>query len=218
MTLTSTYDHRVIQGAESGAFLRRIEQLLQGEDGFYESVAADLDIDAGAARRRPSRLRLGAAAQRAAPPRHAPPRREPDEELLGAVQAATSPLRGPLPRLQLTRSPPATDGSGERARRQVRAGSRSHAAGHSRARASGSQVRAGDEQHHARDHEQQPQRGIVFAAQRTYAARSTIARQPEALIVSTIFALYPAGTVASMMPGLIAPSSALGAFERLAGC
>ncbi len=38
MTLTSTYDHRVIQGAESGAFLRRIEQLLQGEDGFYEAL------------------------------------------------------------------------------------------------------------------------------------------------------------------------------------
>ena len=38
MTMTSTYDHRVIQGAESGAFLRRIDQLLQGEDGFYESV------------------------------------------------------------------------------------------------------------------------------------------------------------------------------------
>ena len=36
MTMTSTYDHRVIQGAESGAFLRRIDELLQGEDGFYE--------------------------------------------------------------------------------------------------------------------------------------------------------------------------------------
>ena len=46
MTLTSTYDHRVIQGAESGAFLRRIEQLLQGEDGFYEAIAADLGIEA----------------------------------------------------------------------------------------------------------------------------------------------------------------------------
>ncbi|MGE5408536.1 MAG: 2-oxo acid dehydrogenase subunit E2, partial [Syntrophothermus sp.] len=45
MTLTSTYDHRVIQGAESGAFLRRVEQLLQGEDGFYEDVAEDLGID-----------------------------------------------------------------------------------------------------------------------------------------------------------------------------
>ena len=39
MTMTSTYDHRVIQGAESGSFLRRIEELLQGEDEFYESVA-----------------------------------------------------------------------------------------------------------------------------------------------------------------------------------
>src|SRR6201999_158382 len=45
MTMTSTYDHRVIQGAESGSFLRRIEELLQGEDDFYEAVAADLGID-----------------------------------------------------------------------------------------------------------------------------------------------------------------------------
>src|SRR5436853_3455818 len=35
MTLSSTYDHRVIQGAESGLFLRRLEGLLQGEDNFY---------------------------------------------------------------------------------------------------------------------------------------------------------------------------------------
>src|SRR5712691_237770 len=38
MTMTSTYDHRVIQGAESGEFLRRIDELLSGADGFYESV------------------------------------------------------------------------------------------------------------------------------------------------------------------------------------
>ena len=38
MTMTSTYDHRVIQGAESGRFLARIESLLAGEDGFYEQV------------------------------------------------------------------------------------------------------------------------------------------------------------------------------------
>jgi 2-oxoglutarate decarboxylase len=38
MTISSTYDHRVIQGAESGAFLRRIDALLQGADGFYESL------------------------------------------------------------------------------------------------------------------------------------------------------------------------------------
>src|SRR4029077_15030149 len=36
MTLTSTYDHRIIQGAESGLFLARMEELLKGEDGFYE--------------------------------------------------------------------------------------------------------------------------------------------------------------------------------------
>jgi 2-oxoglutarate dehydrogenase E1 component len=38
MTISSTYDHRVIQGAESGAFLGRVDALLQGEDGFYESL------------------------------------------------------------------------------------------------------------------------------------------------------------------------------------
>lgn len=34
MTMTSTYDHRIIQGAESGAFLARIHELLIGEDNF----------------------------------------------------------------------------------------------------------------------------------------------------------------------------------------
>ncbi|MDQ2934594.1 MAG: multifunctional oxoglutarate decarboxylase/oxoglutarate dehydrogenase thiamine pyrophosphate-binding subunit/dihydrolipoyllysine-residue succinyltransferase subunit [Chloroflexota bacterium] len=38
MTITSTYDHRIIQGAESGAFLRRIEALLTGSDRFYEEL------------------------------------------------------------------------------------------------------------------------------------------------------------------------------------
>ena len=44
VTFTSTYDHRIIQGAESGAFLARIEELLLGEHGFYEGVFADLGI------------------------------------------------------------------------------------------------------------------------------------------------------------------------------
>jgi len=43
-TFTSTYDHRIIQGAESGAFLARVEELLRGEHGFYEGVFADLGI------------------------------------------------------------------------------------------------------------------------------------------------------------------------------
>ncbi|MCA8970869.1 MAG: multifunctional oxoglutarate decarboxylase/oxoglutarate dehydrogenase thiamine pyrophosphate-binding subunit/dihydrolipoyllysine-residue succinyltransferase subunit [Planctomycetes bacterium] len=38
MTMTSTYDHRVIQGAESGLLLKRVEALLNGADGFYDSV------------------------------------------------------------------------------------------------------------------------------------------------------------------------------------
>ncbi|MDR1999549.1 MAG: multifunctional oxoglutarate decarboxylase/oxoglutarate dehydrogenase thiamine pyrophosphate-binding subunit/dihydrolipoyllysine-residue succinyltransferase subunit, partial [Frankiaceae bacterium] len=44
LTLTSTYDHRVIQGALSGEFLRRVEELLRGEDGFYDDIFAALRI------------------------------------------------------------------------------------------------------------------------------------------------------------------------------
>ncbi|MGW3958633.1 multifunctional oxoglutarate decarboxylase/oxoglutarate dehydrogenase thiamine pyrophosphate-binding subunit/dihydrolipoyllysine-residue succinyltransferase subunit [Amycolatopsis sp. NPDC005003] len=44
MTLTSTYDHRIIQGAESGEFLKRIHQLLLGEDGFYDDVFTSLRL------------------------------------------------------------------------------------------------------------------------------------------------------------------------------
>src|SRR5437867_9544127 len=44
MTLTSTYDHRVIQGAESGEFLRRIDELLSGADGFYESIFESMQV------------------------------------------------------------------------------------------------------------------------------------------------------------------------------
>jgi 2-oxoglutarate dehydrogenase E1 component len=44
MTFTSTYDHRIIQGAESGLFLRRLDDLLQGADGFYGSVSESLGL------------------------------------------------------------------------------------------------------------------------------------------------------------------------------
>jgi multifunctional 2-oxoglutarate metabolism enzyme len=44
MTLTSTYDHRIIQGAQSGEFLRTIHQLLLGEDEFYDKVFESLRI------------------------------------------------------------------------------------------------------------------------------------------------------------------------------
>ena len=43
-TLTSTYDHRIIQGAQSGEYLRRIHQLLLGEDGFYDEIFHSLRI------------------------------------------------------------------------------------------------------------------------------------------------------------------------------
>ncbi|WP_410479395.1 multifunctional oxoglutarate decarboxylase/oxoglutarate dehydrogenase thiamine pyrophosphate-binding subunit/dihydrolipoyllysine-residue succinyltransferase subunit [Pseudonocardia sp. H11422] len=44
ITLTSTYDHRIIQGAESGDFLRRVHQLLLGEDGFYDEIFTSLRV------------------------------------------------------------------------------------------------------------------------------------------------------------------------------
>jgi 2-oxoglutarate dehydrogenase E1 component len=44
MTLTSTYDHRIIQGAQSGDFLRRMHQLLLGEDGFYDDIFSSLRL------------------------------------------------------------------------------------------------------------------------------------------------------------------------------
>src|SRR4051812_45369668 len=85
MTMTSTYDHRVIQGAESGSFLRRIEQLLEGEDGFYEGVFEALGL-AGPPER-PAAITAAEPAPAAAIPAAAP---VADAALLQAVQAATS--------------------------------------------------------------------------------------------------------------------------------
>jgi multifunctional 2-oxoglutarate metabolism enzyme len=44
LTLTSTYDHRIIQGAESGLFLKRVHELLLGADGFYDDVFRSLGV------------------------------------------------------------------------------------------------------------------------------------------------------------------------------
>ncbi|MDY3049920.1 MAG: multifunctional oxoglutarate decarboxylase/oxoglutarate dehydrogenase thiamine pyrophosphate-binding subunit/dihydrolipoyllysine-residue succinyltransferase subunit, partial [Rothia sp. (in: high G+C Gram-positive bacteria)] len=44
LTLTSTYDHRVIQGAGSGEFLKLVEHYLLGGDGFYDQIFEDLRI------------------------------------------------------------------------------------------------------------------------------------------------------------------------------
>ncbi|MGJ6979399.1 multifunctional oxoglutarate decarboxylase/oxoglutarate dehydrogenase thiamine pyrophosphate-binding subunit/dihydrolipoyllysine-residue succinyltransferase subunit [Aestuariimicrobium soli] len=43
-TLTSTYDHRVIQGAQSGEFLKKMYELLLGQDGFYDDIFKALRI------------------------------------------------------------------------------------------------------------------------------------------------------------------------------
>ena len=80
MTMTSTYDHRVIQGAESGSFLRDIAGLLAGHEGFYDEVATSMGV-----------VLTAPAGETAAP---APPRPAaavaPDLEVVGAVAAAMS--------------------------------------------------------------------------------------------------------------------------------
>jgi multifunctional 2-oxoglutarate metabolism enzyme len=44
ITLTSTYDHRIIQGAQSGEFLKVVHELLLGEHGFYDEIFTALRI------------------------------------------------------------------------------------------------------------------------------------------------------------------------------
>ena len=87
MTMTSTYDHRVIQGAESGEFLRRIDQLLQGEDGFYESVFEAVGVSPAAASAAPTSV---TAAEPVPAPTSPAVAAVADAALLQAVQAATS--------------------------------------------------------------------------------------------------------------------------------
>jgi multifunctional 2-oxoglutarate metabolism enzyme len=44
MVVTSTYDHRIIQGAESGLFLKRVHELLLGADRFYDRAFGSMDV------------------------------------------------------------------------------------------------------------------------------------------------------------------------------
>jgi 2-oxoglutarate decarboxylase len=44
MTLTSTYDHRIIQGAESGLFLRYVAECLTGQHDFYDEIFSSLGV------------------------------------------------------------------------------------------------------------------------------------------------------------------------------
>ncbi len=89
MTMTSTYDHRVIQGAESGRFLALIESRLQGERDFYEAVFASLGVPLGPPPAPPEPLPAGIDAQ-ALSKRPATALVEASEEMLQAVQAAST--------------------------------------------------------------------------------------------------------------------------------
>ncbi|MGH7642606.1 MAG: multifunctional oxoglutarate decarboxylase/oxoglutarate dehydrogenase thiamine pyrophosphate-binding subunit/dihydrolipoyllysine-residue succinyltransferase subunit [Candidatus Dormibacteria bacterium] len=80
MTLTSTYDHRVVQGVESGMLLRRLEQLLSGADRFYEVIAESLGLELPA---------LPTPSQRATGPKAAPSL-PANQELMYAVAAGMS--------------------------------------------------------------------------------------------------------------------------------
>ncbi|HEY7966847.1 MAG TPA: multifunctional oxoglutarate decarboxylase/oxoglutarate dehydrogenase thiamine pyrophosphate-binding subunit/dihydrolipoyllysine-residue succinyltransferase subunit [Solirubrobacteraceae bacterium] len=84
MTLTSTYDHRVIQGAQSGQFLARIDELLGGSDGFYEDIFAALGVALAALPEQPApQPQAGTAAAQA----------QPSEELLQAAATANALVR-----------------------------------------------------------------------------------------------------------------------------
>jgi 2-oxoglutarate dehydrogenase E1 component len=96
MTMTSTYDHRIIQGAESGQFLQVVEAYLQGEHDFYEHVFADLDATLGGAPQPPAPAAAAAAQRDIAveqPTAAGGLPVAPEEALLQAVQAATSVLK-----------------------------------------------------------------------------------------------------------------------------
>ncbi len=86
MTVTSTYDHRVIQGAESGEFLALIERMLRGEDGFYEEVRDSLGLPAAAPAPQPGRAAPAAPAPAVATG-------PVDDELLAGVAAAMSVVK-----------------------------------------------------------------------------------------------------------------------------
>jgi multifunctional 2-oxoglutarate metabolism enzyme len=79
MQMTSTYDHRVVQGAQSGEYLRRVDDLLQGKDGFYEAVFASLGLQAAAV----AQITVAAGAAPAA----GAPAAAPSDEMLRAVAA-----------------------------------------------------------------------------------------------------------------------------------
>jgi 2-oxoglutarate decarboxylase len=92
MTMTSTYDHRVIQGAESGRFLALVEGRLQGEHDFYEGVFASLGVEIGPAPSAPAPAQAASATTGAGAGGASIQVNAPDEQMLQAVQAASTLL------------------------------------------------------------------------------------------------------------------------------
>src|SRR6058998_2813341 len=90
ITITSTYDHRIIQGAESGMFLRTLDSLLQGEERFYEGVTESL---AGAGSRERGAVTAPAAPAPVIPPVPGSPLPAPEIEDLKHVAAAYALVR-----------------------------------------------------------------------------------------------------------------------------
>jgi 2-oxoglutarate dehydrogenase E1 component len=90
MSMTSTYDHRIIQGAESGRFLGRIEEYLQGEHGFYDGVFTALGMELGPTPPLPAPAAAALAAAGSAGGLGAPVITGGGEEILQAVHAAST--------------------------------------------------------------------------------------------------------------------------------
>jgi 2-oxoglutarate decarboxylase len=88
MQMTSTYDHRVIQGAQSGEYLRRVDQLLQGADNFYETLFTQLGLKAGVA---PAVVATPVIAAATEPSQQVA---APTDEMLRAVAAAMAIVSG----------------------------------------------------------------------------------------------------------------------------
>ena len=100
MTVTCTYDHRVIQGAESGMFLARLQALLEGEDGFYDGIFArsghsdaGAALGAGSGRGADGQRRSGEAGRRRAADPSLARARAPDRGYRSAGRPASARIR-----------------------------------------------------------------------------------------------------------------------------
>ena len=120
--MTSTYDHRVIQGAESGRFLQVVEAYLQGDHGFYDGVFASLGAELGPPPAPPAPAAAAAAARDAAPAAAARRRRDRRADAAGRAGRDLAAEGPPHPRPP--RRPPGPAGHRARGRPGARADDR----------------------------------------------------------------------------------------------